>query len=376
MATLPVSQPWALSIQNLLQEKVRFALSVVGVALAVMLILFLLGMREGVAQATVRYLSKTPGSIIVMPEGVRSTGAGSPQLVSRETVDAVASTPGVERAIPVMLMMAIPEFHGRKEVVRLVGYDQERGGGPWKLQEGREPQADNEVVLDSVLADRHNFKVGESFTVAGMDLAVVGLSGQTASWTGSYVFATKTFVDKLRLAPGAASFVLVTPAPGTSRAELVDRLGALEGTNVLMKSQVMGNDQRIVTGILDQILMLMIGAAFVIGALVVAMVIYTATTERRAEYGIMKALGARNGVLYRVVAAQAVAAAGLGAALGVAFAFGMGSLVVSLKPQFAVAIDPPSVGITLAAGFVMALAGALFPARAIARVAPAEVFRR
>jgi hypothetical protein len=36
-----------LAIHNLLQDKLRFALSVTGVALAVMLILFLLGLREG-----------------------------------------------------------------------------------------------------------------------------------------------------------------------------------------------------------------------------------------------------------------------------------------------------------------------------------------
>ena len=37
--------PWGLTLRNLLQDKLRFALSIVGVALAVMLILFLLGVR-------------------------------------------------------------------------------------------------------------------------------------------------------------------------------------------------------------------------------------------------------------------------------------------------------------------------------------------
>ena len=36
-----------LAVHNLLQDKLRFALSVTAVALAVMLILFLVGMREG-----------------------------------------------------------------------------------------------------------------------------------------------------------------------------------------------------------------------------------------------------------------------------------------------------------------------------------------
>ena len=365
-----------LAIHNLLQDKLRFALSVTGVALAVMLILFLLGLREGLFRSAVLYLDHVPGSVAVMPEGVKSTSAGSGQFLSPETEDAVASAPGVARVTPVMLMMAIPDLHGQKQVIKLVGYDSSVGGGPWDLAQGREPTADDEVVLDRVLADRHDFSIGDSFEVGGRELTVVGLSNQTATFSGSYVFARKTFVESLALAPGAATFILVTPIPGTTPDELVAGLQQLPETNVLLKSQVMWNDQQVLAGILDQVVLLMVAAAFIVGTLVVGMVIYTATNERRGEYGILKAIGARNGVLYRVVAAQAVVAAGVGAVFGVGLAFAMGSLVMNVKPQFLVTIETTAIIATLAAGLVMALAGALVPARAVAGLAPAEVFRR
>lgn len=180
------------------------------------------------------------------------------------------------------------------------------------------------------------------------------------------MFARKTFVESLALVPGAANLILVTPAPGTTPGELVARLQTLPDTNVLLKRQVMANDKQILASIFDQVVFLMVAAAFIVGALVVGMVIYTATIERRGEYGILKAIGARNGVLYRIVVSQAVVAAGVGALLGVGFAFAMGSLVMSAKPQFLVAIEPSAIIATLAAGFVMAPAGALVPARAVA----------
>jgi putative ABC transport system permease protein len=150
----------------------------------------------------------------------------------------------------------------------------------------------------------------------------------------------------------------------------------MPGTNVLLKSQVMGNDQQIIAGIFDQVIFLMVAAAFIVGALVVGLVIYSATVERSGEYGILKAIGARNGVLYRVVVSQAAVAASVGVVLGIGFAYAAGWLVMSARPQFLVAIEPPAIILTLAAGFVMALAGALVPARAVAGLAPAEVFRR
>lgn len=376
MRALSLKQPWGLALQNLLQDKLRFALSVVGVALAVMLILFLLGLRAGILRSAIIYLDNAPGAVAVMPAGVKNTSAGISQFLPRETADRVAAEPGVGRVTPILLMMAIPEFHGRKEVIKLIGYDVALGGGPWDVSQGREPQADDEVVLDRVLAARHDFKVGDTFNVAGRQLKVVGLSSGTTSFTGSYVFAQKGLVDSLVLTPGAASMLLVTPMSGTSSAELVATLRSIPDTNVLLKTDLMANEQQLVAGVFDQIVILMVVAAFVVGALVVGMVIYTATNERRGEYGIIKALGARSSVLYRIVGLQAVVSAGLGAGVGVGFAYAMGWLVMTARPQFLVVIGPSAIAITLAAGFVMALLGALFPARAVAGLAPADVFRR
>jgi putative ABC transport system permease protein len=365
-----------LAIHNLLQDKLRFALSIIGVALAIMLVLFLLGLRAGLFRSAVIYLDNAPGSVAVMPQGVKNTAAGSGQFLSADTVTAVASAPGVERATPVLLVMTALDLHGKKEVIKLIGYDAALGGGPWDLARGREPATDDEVVLDRALADRRGFSIGGSFEIAGRQFTVVGLSNQTSSVYGSFIFARKTVVESLALAPGGASFVLVTPAPGTDSAELVARLQTLPGTNILLKSQVMADDKQIVAGVFDQVIFLMVAAAFIVGALVVGMIIYTATIERRSEYGILKAIGARNGILYRIVASQAVVAAGVGAFLGVGFAFAMGSLVMSVRPQFLVTIEPAAIIVTLVAGLVMALAGALVPARAVTGLAPAEVFRR
>lgn len=365
-----------LAFRNLLQDRLRFALSVVGVGLSLMLILFLIGLRAGALRSAVVYLDNAPGSVGVFPPGTKSTSAGSAQFLAPETASAVASTPGVARVTPILLTLGLADLHGKKEVIKLIGYDAALGGGPWSLKQGREPVAGDEVVLDRVLAGRHGLRVGDTFEIGGRRPTIVGLSSETSSWTGSYVFALRTFVEAVVLAPGGASFLLVTPEPGTRISELTARLQTLEGANVVLKGEVMANDREAVAGIFDRVLLLMVGAAFIVGALVVGMVIYTATNERRAEYGILKAIGAPGGVLYRVVASQAVVAASIGAVLGVGFAYGMGWLVMAARPQFMVIIEPTSIAVALAAGFVMALAGALFPARAVARLEPAEVFRR
>ena len=47
--------------------------------------------------------------------------------------------------------------------------------------------------------------------------------------------------------------------------------------------------------------------------MIVGLIIYTATVERQREYGVMKAIGAKNRVLYQVVLTQALFASISGA---------------------------------------------------------------
>jgi putative ABC transport system permease protein len=286
-----------LAASNLFEEKLRLGLSVLGVALSVMLILILLGLRAGVYKGVRAYLENSPGSIVVLPKGTRTTFAVAGKQLPPGTTEAVSRVDGVARVTPLLRMGSIPDLHGKKEYVVLVGYDRALGGGPWELASGREPAADNEVVLDRVLAERHGYSVGQTLTLAGQALTVVGLSSGTNSWVGTYVFATKTFVEKLVLVPGATNVLLVNPTSGTRTSNLVGRLAAIPDVSVLSKDQVIDGDQKVIAGVFNQVLSVMVIAAFLVGTLVVGVVIYTATIERRREYGVLRALGARSSTL-------------------------------------------------------------------------------
>lgn len=45
------------------------------------------------------------------------------------------------------------------------------------------------------------------------------------------------------------------------------------------------------------------------------------------------------------------------------------------RPRFLVDIEPAAIGVVLASSLLMALLAALIPARSVARLEPAEVFR-
>ena len=362
-----------LAARNLARDRTRLALSVTGVALSVMLILLLGGYRAGIYRQTATYLEHAPGSVVVVERGVRDFLATTSVLPAGAAA-AAAATPGVTRVVPVISQSAILELHGRKELAQIVGYDPGLGGGPWSLASGREPKADTEVVLDRVMASEHGLHVGDRIMVLDRELTVVGLSNDTTLWIGSLVFARLSTVQAMVRSPGAESFLFLTPAQGTSTEELRARI-SVPGADALLKDDVIAADQRLLARVYDAAIGLMSAIAFLIGVLVVGLLVYTATLERRREYGVVKAIGAGNRLLYRIVGVQALVVGAAGALLGIGLAFGAGWALVQWRPQFPVSIDPPAIEMALLASVGMALLAALVPAAALGRLAPAEVFR-
>jgi putative ABC transport system permease protein len=365
----------SLAYRNLIQDKLRSTLSILGVGLAIMLILVLNGFLVGVDQAAANYLDHAPGSVVVAQKGVKNFLVSS-SLLSSDTTDRVRAMKGIAKVTPILTQPVYLEFHGQKQFVEMIGYDSRFGGGPWSLVDGREPRTDTEMVLDRVLAGQHGVVPGDTLPVLNRTFTVVGLSTGTSTWLTSFVFVRKTAAESLLLAPGATGFLLVTPASGISDETVRDRLSMLPGTQALLKSQLVANDVALLTRSFSAPLRVMVMIALLVGVLIVGLIIYTATVERQREYGVLKAIGAHNSRLYHVVTTQAALVAIVGSLIGVGLALGGAQLIMALRPQFLVVIEPAATLQALAAGLVIAGLSALFPARLLTRLAPADVFRR
>jgi putative ABC transport system permease protein len=364
-----------LARRNLFQDKTRLGLSVGGVALAVMLILLLNGFLAGMNQQITSYLDKSPGSIVVAQKGVRNL-LGATSLLPGGAEEKVKKVEGVNGVIPILSQFVILDLHGKKQPAYMIGYDPERGGGPWEIASGREPQTDREVVLDLVLAKRHKLQIGDGFELLGQEFTVVGLSEDTTSWMTSFFFVQKASAEELLRAPGVTSFLLVTVQDDAVLDDILARLNDTPGVNALTKTEMSANDISLFAKVFSAPLKLMVGIAFLIGTLIVGIVTYTATVERQREYGVLRAIGASNRIFYKVVLTQAIFAALTGSLVGILSTYLTAELVMTIRPQFLITIDPSKSGWAVLTGLAMATAAAFFPARVISKLEPAEVFRK
>ena len=360
--------------RQLLAEPAKLAVSVLAIAAAVALVLLLTGLRRGMGEQVTLYLDRQP-PVLVGQGGARNFVAQTSVLP--EALGArLERVPGVAAATPVSQQFAMLTLHGRRVLPLLVGFEPGGPGGPWSVAAGRAPSADGEVALDRVLAREHGIELGSTVRYRGARLRVVGLTTGTAAWMAPLAFATRSTLNALDRRPGTAGFFLVAPQAGVSPARLAARIeAAIAGVSALTREQAAANDRRLFTGAFDGILLAMVTIAFAVALLVIALTVYTSTSERGREYATLKAIGLRHGPLLRLAAGQAGALALAGAAVGGALAAAAVRAAESLAPKYLIVVTAETVAVVAAAAFLMALGAALLPARYLARLDPATAFR-
>jgi putative ABC transport system permease protein len=111
----------------------------------------------------------------------------------------------------------------------------------------------------------------------------------------------------------------------------------------------------------------------IVGVVVVAQTIYATTMDHLKEYGTLKAMGASNGYLYRVIIEQAV----ISAVAGYVLAMGVSLMVVRVSSKGGAAILLPSSMIAwmFVLAVVMCIAAAMVSINKLTKLDPAMVFK-
>lgn len=355
--------------RNLWSEPRRLVASATGVGLALMLILLLDGLWAGIDEKTTLYEDNSGADLYIAQPGAKNLFS-TVSVIPAATVDQVRADPDVKWAAPVRGLFSIMELHDTKVPAYLIGWEPGQRGGPWSVTSGRVPAADDEIAIGQVLAKRHGVQIGDQLDVLGQPFTVVGIA-DADMFMSSFVFMTHSATDQILSAPGTTSFVLVgTDYPDEVRARL-----ASSGVAVLNRDELKANDLAVIARPFSVPLRVMVGVAFIVGSLVIALTAYSTIVEHRREYGILKAIGADRRRLYRLAITQTVSLAAIGLVTGALFFLAGRGLILWLRPQFAVVLTPTVVIRAVGAALAMGLVAAVIPARRLARLDPATAYR-
>jgi putative ABC transport system permease protein len=318
-----------LARRNLFHDKIRLMVTLTGIIFAVVLIVVQMGLFFGFTTSTKSVLDHSKADLWI-------TARNTPYVdvavgFNERKFYRVLATPGVAAAQKYIVRWSQwKDQSGRTESVEVVGVDPNRLMGlPWNVVEGdasqlKQPHA---VMVDEIYKDKLGVhKVGEWFEVRGYRVKVVGFTrGIRAFTTAPYVFTSfKNAQDFCIFDADQTNFVLVKAAAGVDlkqlQAELQRRLPDNDVYRTQEFAEKTSNYWMFTTGAGISVLM---GAVLglVVGLVVVTQTIYATTMDHIREFGTLKAMGAPNSYVYRVIITQAAIAAVMGYSMALVVTF-------------------------------------------------------
>ncbi len=365
-----------LAFRNLFQNKIRMVISVGGVALALMLVLSLDAVFAGVERQITAYINHSEADVFVSQSDVRNMHMASSSLPA-STANEVEAVPGVETVTPILYLSNMIVVGDERNLAYVIGLPPDAQMGlPWKVAEGIGQPEPGQAVVDRSVAEKSGVGIGDAVEILGRRFEVVGLSEGTTSLVNSVAFISLSDFARLRGGTDTISFLLVAVEAGQSPEAVAARIEAqVTSVTAQSRSDFAAQERRVVSDMSTDVITIMNLIGFLIGLAVMALTVYTATLTRRKEYGVLKALGARNGHLYRVVLLQALLSVLIGLAAGIAFTLLLSALIPRLGLNLALEISRSSLLKVTGVSLIIAAASAVLPIRQIAGLDPAMVFR-
>jgi putative ABC transport system permease protein len=362
--------------RTMFTEKGRLVLSVGGVALALMLIIALDAVFLGAERQSTRYIDGTDADVIVSQSGTRTMHMAASTLPAG-LAETVRGMPEVASVTPVLFASDIVSAGETRASAYVIGLPPDTAAGLSEdVVTGIALPATGGAVVDQRLAKRAGLGIGDTVTVLGRVFRIDGLSRGTASLTSSVVIIPLADFAAIQGSTDTVSYLFVNVTPGASAQDVTDRMQAsIDGVTVQTRAQFAAEERALIRDMGTNVIAVMNLLGFAIGLAVMALTIYLAMLSRRSEFGMLKAVGAPNRQLYRVVLLQSLASVGLGYLAAIAMTLGLAALLPQIGSSVSLAVGPASLTRVLIASIAIAGVAAILPVRRIAGLDPAMVFR-
>lgn len=375
---------WNLARKLLLHDRLRFVVAIAGVSVSVMLVLVQVGLYYGFMDTASSIIDASRADLWVGKKSNESFEFATP--FDERAYYKVASVPGVKHAERVLMNFAQFKLADGGDLgVQVVGVDTPRDRqpmlSPWNVRAG---DASRLSEPGAIVVDQSEYKklkidsVGHRTEISGVRAEVVALTEGIRSFTTSPIVFTdirtaRSYLPQLGAEP--VTYVLVDVEDDSQIDAVQARIDALPHLAAYKTAQMSDRTRTYWstrTGV---------GAGFfttavlgiIVGFVVVGQILYSGTLQYIREYGTLKAMGARNGAVVRVILSQAMISAALGFVVGGGLAVGMRAAMKGAN--LTVALSPELYAATAVITVVMCSFAALLSIVKVLRLDPASVFK-
>ncbi|MGC2234910.1 MAG: ABC transporter permease [Pyrinomonadaceae bacterium] len=359
-----------LVFSNMLHRPARTAVSILGIAVGVLLIVFTVGLANGTLREQAKREANVGAEIFFRASGTLGMSGSESFRLPATIVQEIKKVEGVASAVAIgQNSVDAPDNNTGKRLVDAVIFDEYASISGLHIIEGRpfKPELD-EAIIDTAWQKQKKLKVGDTIPLYERNFTVVGTYEPAA---GARIKISLAKMQEQLGSEGKASAILVKIKDGFTPEQVAQNLQTQFPENQILLTKDL--EELYMAGIpaLNVFLNVIIGVAAAISALVILLTMYTTVTERTRQIGIMKSLGMSNTRIGWTITQEALLISFCGIVGGILLTV-IVRFVLTRITTLEVEISPVVLAITLVIGLIGGAIGALYPALRAARLDAVE----
>lgn len=388
----------SVAYKNLRRKKIRTALTIGGVAIAVSVLVSLLGFDAGYRRSLDNDVDKLGYHLLVTAKGcpyeaatLMLKGGGGLRYMEDAVYKRILHDARIDKISPQLIATVYNQDAGpgrgsismymgiEKSYIELKPWSTFRSGG-WFSG----PDAD-EAIMGYEVAELEQRSVGEQIFIPNINkvLTVKGIFERTGTQDDGIIFIPIVSVQRIFELPGKLTGIGIKLKDIRHTAALEENLYNEPGIQVVSIAQVRGT----ILNLVSSARIMANSVAFIaifIAIIGVTNTILMSVFERTREIGVMKAMGASAWDIFRIIWTETILICAFGGILGMAFAFlgsNLAEHVIRKSLPYAptgklVLIEPRLILLSFAGVILMGLIAGTYPALRASLMKPIEAIRQ
>ncbi|HKO96960.1 MAG TPA: lysylphosphatidylglycerol synthase domain-containing protein [Pyrinomonadaceae bacterium] len=352
-----------LVFSNIAHRPARTAVSIMGTAVGVLLIVFTVGLAHGVLRERGRRESNIGAEIMIRASGSLGFGGPSPFTLPVSRAAEIQGIEGVRAATAIGQTLDRSDSGFGTRLVDGINFDEYVKVTGINLREGGPLTGGDQAIVDPIWKQQRNATLGSTVVLFERPFTIVGVYEPPG---GGRIKIPLAALQDQEGGEGKASAVLVACADPSKEKEVAARIKERFPDDQIIFTRDLPELYASGVPALDVFIKVVVGVAAAISMLVILLAMYTTVTERTRQIGILKALGMSKAGIAWVIEQEAILVSLMGVIVGVGLTLAA-RFVVMRTTSLVVAIEPRWVIIAFVVGLVGGTVGALYPALRAAR---------
>lgn len=354
----------SLVLSNLAHRPARTAVSIAGIALGVLLVVFTVGLAHGLLRERGKREANIGAEILLRPAGTIGLSGAQPFTIPVSHVAELMRIPGVRTAVPIGQFLDKSDTGFGSRLIEGIPFEQYAALNNLTIKEGRALEKGDEIIVDAAWPEENGgVTIGSTVQIFERPFKLVGI--YTPPGGGRIKIPLSTMQDQVG-SENRANTILVACDDPNQQEQVATRIKEKFPDDQLVLTRELPELYMSSVPALNVFLKVVVTVAATISTLVILLAMYTTVTERTRQIGILKSLGMSKRSIAWVIEQEAILVSVLGVGIGVLLMLLLRFFVMR-STTLVVDVEAKWIIISLVVGLIGGSIGALYPALRAAR---------